>query len=588
MRFAKQIRPVAQRAHIERIGTKLFFGQYFHGQMGQIFVLQLDRADVVFIRLLVVDNLRHTIRANNDHRFCTITYLHGHGLGQDVLLFKEHFKFALHLGQCKNAIMERGQNRDQHIGVMLDFVQIKMVFIVVVGSLVGVEIPLQLLFQLGVGFLCTQHILVLGKVRRCCHAGPSGARHHGAGLQTRYQQQGQQTEHRHNQNGFPVLGRKFDHPFAALGCQLCYPETVLCGGSGPLRGGLTSLPCSLGILLLDALFLPHPGNGIAGRLCNLRIVLQGFLVKVFCIGRHELTLCLFHGLVGLHLVMPDAAADDLGGLPLHQFFPLVAALHAHIFVFDFVDFSVGEQQCFRNWAAGRVWFQAGRAFVLLLKTQGGFRLAAGGIVDFSLDRNTLFRQSGAGRIQLVGFRFRLLDKRLQFRVRPFFFGQFQTGGGTVQAIFTFGSFRSLFGFFLCLVLILYILGTFQNFFGLALGIRGVVLFRFTGRNVLNSTSDLIFHHQTITGHGLGDFGFRLQFFQSSSPPIGQRPVSMSAMYLRIGNTCGGETALPSVFIRLLRFGTSSVRRGMSAGSLAQREYPSICAGNPSATPPSPG
>ena len=31
-------------------------------------------------------------------------------------------------GQCKNAIMERGQNRDQHIGVMLDFVQIKMVF----------------------------------------------------------------------------------------------------------------------------------------------------------------------------------------------------------------------------------------------------------------------------------------------------------------------------------------------------------------------------------------------------------------------------------------------------------------------------
>ena len=39
---------------------------------------------------------------------------------------------------------------------------------------------------------------------------------------------------------------------------------------------------------------------------------------------------------------------------------------------------------------------------------------------------------------------------------------------------------------------------------------------------------------------------------------------MSAMYLRIGNTCGGETALPSVFIRLLRFGTSSVRRGLSA------------------------
>ena len=291
--------------------------------------------------------MRHAIRANNDHHFCTVTYLHGHGLGQDVLLFKEHFKFTLYLGQREHAVMQRGQNRDQHIGVMLDFVQIKMVFIVVVGGLVGVEIPLQFLFQLGVGFFCTQHILVLGKVRGCRHAGSSGARHHGAGLQTRYQEQSQQTEHRHDQNGFPVPGRKFGYPFAALGRQLCCPETVLCGGGCTLRGGLSGLPCSFGILLFDTPFLPHPGNGVAGRLCNLRIVPQGFLVKVFCIGRHELTLCLFHGLVGLHLVVPDAAADDLGGLMLHQFFTLVATLHTHIFVFDFMDFSVSEQQRFR-------------------------------------------------------------------------------------------------------------------------------------------------------------------------------------------------------------------------------------------------
>jgi len=138
--------------------------------------------------------LRHTIRANNDHHFCTVTYLHGHGLGQDVLLFKEHFNLALHLGQREHAVMERGQNRDQHIGVMLDFVQIKMILVVVVGGLVGVEIPLQFLFQLGVGFFRTQHILVFGKVRGCRHAGSSGARHHGAGLQTRYQEQSQQTE----------------------------------------------------------------------------------------------------------------------------------------------------------------------------------------------------------------------------------------------------------------------------------------------------------------------------------------------------------------------------------------------------------
>ena len=110
---------------------------------------------------------------------------------------------------------------------------------------------------------------------------------------------------------------------------------------------MSGLPCSFGVLLLDTLFLPHPGNGIAGRLRDLRIVPQRFLVKVFCIGRHELTLCLFHGLVGLHLVVPDAAADGFGGLMLHQFFSLVTALHAYIFVFDLMDFSVSEQQRFR-------------------------------------------------------------------------------------------------------------------------------------------------------------------------------------------------------------------------------------------------
>ena len=46
-------------------------------------------------------------------------------------------------------------------------------------------------------------------------------------------------------------------------------------------------------------------------------------------------------------MVSDAAADGFGGLPFHQFFPLVAALYAYIFVFDLVDFSVSEQQRFR-------------------------------------------------------------------------------------------------------------------------------------------------------------------------------------------------------------------------------------------------
>ena len=240
--------------------------------MGQVFIFEFHGADVVFIRFLVGDELRHASRPDDKHSLGAVAYLHGHGLGQDILLFKEHFKFALHLGQCKNTLMQRGQNRDQHIGVMLDFIQIKMVLVIVVGGLVGIQIPLQFLFQLGIGFFRTQHILVLGKVRGCRHAGPGCTCHHRAGLQTRYQEQSQQTKHRHDQNGFPVLCCKFGHSFAALGCKLCYPETVFCGGSRTLRGGLTGLPCSFGILLFDTLFLPHPGNGITGGLRDLRVV----------------------------------------------------------------------------------------------------------------------------------------------------------------------------------------------------------------------------------------------------------------------------------------------------------------------------
>ena len=87
-----------------------------------------------------------------------------------------------------------------------------------------------------------------------------------------------------------------------------------CGGGCTLRGGLTGLPRGLGVPLLDTLFLPHPGNGIAGRLRNLRIIPQRLLIEILGVGRTQFPFCLFHGLVGLHLVVPDAAADGFGGL----------------------------------------------------------------------------------------------------------------------------------------------------------------------------------------------------------------------------------------------------------------------------------
>ena len=60
--------------------------------------------------------------------------------GEDVLLFKQHLERTLHLIQRELALVESRKNGDQHIGVMLNIVQIEVVFIIVVSAFVGVEI----------------------------------------------------------------------------------------------------------------------------------------------------------------------------------------------------------------------------------------------------------------------------------------------------------------------------------------------------------------------------------------------------------------------------------------------------------------
>lgn len=41
-------------------------------------------------------------------------------------------------------------------------------------------------------------------------------------------------------------------------------------------------------------------------------------------------------------MVPDAAADGPASLTLGKFLPLMATLHTHVFMFNFVDFSVSE------------------------------------------------------------------------------------------------------------------------------------------------------------------------------------------------------------------------------------------------------
>ena len=106
--------------------------------MGEVEILQRDGADIPGIGNLHLVLIALVVRP----RFCPIPCFGGHGLGENVLLFKQHLQIPLHLVQGKHPFMEGGQDGQQHIGVMLDLVQVKVILVVVVGCLIGVQVLL--------------------------------------------------------------------------------------------------------------------------------------------------------------------------------------------------------------------------------------------------------------------------------------------------------------------------------------------------------------------------------------------------------------------------------------------------------------
>ena len=146
--------------------------------MGKVEVFQLHLADIVVVRYF------HVIVVSFAVCPCLrpIAHLHFHGLRQDVLLFKEHLQLRLNLVDGEHPFMERRENGDQHIRVMLDLVQIKTVFVISgVQSLIVVQLILKLLLQFAVGRLRSQHIRILGEIRGSEYTAHAGARHHGTG-----------------------------------------------------------------------------------------------------------------------------------------------------------------------------------------------------------------------------------------------------------------------------------------------------------------------------------------------------------------------------------------------------------------------
>ena len=133
--------------------------------MGEIEVFELHIADVVVIRDAIGFRVRVSVCVRPCVGLRAVSGFDDDLFGEDVLLFKQHLKRTLHLIQRELALVESRENGDQHIGVMLNIVQIEVLFMIVVSAFVGVEIALQLLLHPAILRLRNEHRVILAEIR---------------------------------------------------------------------------------------------------------------------------------------------------------------------------------------------------------------------------------------------------------------------------------------------------------------------------------------------------------------------------------------------------------------------------------------
>ena len=152
--------------------------------------------------------------------------------------------------------MQRGEDRCQNIGIVLDLVKVIVVFVVIMGAFIGVEIFLQLGFQRTVGGFGGENVRVLRLIAGCSHTSASRAHQRRAGLQPADQHDNQQETSQNDQHTFPMAGNEL-RCFLCLFCRFFRCRRGgFCGFFGTfggcLRGAARSL-CrsrSLGIFTL--------------------------------------------------------------------------------------------------------------------------------------------------------------------------------------------------------------------------------------------------------------------------------------------------------------------------------------------------
>ena len=375
--------------------------------MGEIEVFELHVADVVVIRDAVGFRVRVAVCVRPCVGFRAVSGFDDNLFGEDVLLFKQHLERTLYLIQRELALMESRENGDQHIGVMLNVIQIEVVFIIVVSAFVGVEIALQLLLHLAILRFCAQHRVVLAEIRG------SDNRRAGRGEHRTRADSGTEQNEKGNSDADPdedllVLLKELLDLFGCLLTELL--AGILCGSPGGLR---TGIPCS-GVFLLDVLLLVVLVHVL---LLHLRMLLLISLILELRISGIRLVFQLGDLLIRL----VDAAFPMMTEMPrsgLSGNLCFMRRLNRRVFLLDLMDFAVNAgSEGVTDLADGFVRLKlqfpfALGLFQLILKMKAGFALAGFFIEDALFLENLVRGQLFTGGIQtlmrLLGLPFELL------------------------------------------------------------------------------------------------------------------------------------------------------------------------------------
>ena len=297
--------------------------------MGEIEVFELHVADVVVIRDAVGFRVRVAVCVRPCVGFCAVSGFDDNLFGEDVLLFKQHLERTLHLIQRELALMESRENGDQHIGVMLNIIQIEVVFIVVVSAFVGVEIALQLLLHLAILRLRAQHRVILAEIRG------SDNRRAGRGEHRTRADSGTEQNEKGNSDADPdedllVLLKELLDLVGRLLTELL--AGAFCGSPGSLRTCISSG----GIFLLDVLLLVVLVHVL---LLHLRMLLLISLILELRISDIRLVFQLGDLLIRLvnaaFPMMTEMPSSSLGGD-----LRFMRRLNRRVFLFDLMDFAV--------------------------------------------------------------------------------------------------------------------------------------------------------------------------------------------------------------------------------------------------------